>query len=214
MLITTSEGIPYPLAGDFSAIPNHIQALALSLDGLLPTWDAGYQAVVKTPSFLLRASGAGAAVTIGNSAQLPVDTTVFANAGALVSNNYQQAASDVPSWWLVGCYIALTNGGTVTANTINKVAIAATYSWGGSTFTPGPPISSVVVANPATPTGAIYGEQTETNNGGEVVQAVGVIKLFGAATVIARYVHTDTGAGATRASLAGSALWGMRLGNV
>lgn len=217
MQTTTVESIPYPLATDFAAIPQHIQAMALALDAKFSGWDANFLSITKQPSFLVRSSGAAAATSFNSLRQIPFDTVIWNNAGGTLnaSNLYVQAATDTGSWWFLGAWVTASNGGTVTVGSTNKIKLAATYPSVGSTCGPGSPASSVITANPpASVKGAIYGEAAEDNQGGMAVLAVGVMKLFNGASVGVQYAFTDPGAGATRTPGAGCCMWGTRLGNI
>lgn len=217
MLITPSEALPYPVPTDFAALPVHLQNFASALDAKWPGWDSAFTSIVKDTCFLYRTGLNSSAVASGSQIFPVWDTKVFSNltTGSVSSGSFRAPPNDT-AWWMVGCTIPLLNAGTVTVNAISRIELEPIYSGYGFADTPGaqPAPTVAVGASSARVTGAMYGESAETNQGGEVIQAVGIFRMFGtSSSIFCIFGHNDPGASATRTILAGAQFWGIRLGS-
>ena len=192
---TAVQGYPYPLTSDFADVQDAFR-LVLSIDEDLRDGQAPFRAFIGRPSFIARQTVTGSGFTSGTQT-FTVGAIDWDNTGGLVVgvNSWSQPNNEAPSWWLFGATILVNPTGAAVVGDMNMARI------------------SVSTTDPATDivtTTRHYQRNDDTNTGGEWLNVFTMAPIYQGTVSGALILSGST----QKAILAGSRLWGMRMGPV
>lgn len=199
MPFTNNKGLPYPSPNAFLDVQDTYN-LAAAVDLQAKSYLTQIAAAMQPTSYILRTTangptGSGSGDYLAGTTTAEWDPTA-GRQGALA---WSQPPSEGLSYYLVGADLFFTvTAGTpaVGNNLLGKLNVTSTDPLAGTT--------SVT---------SYYRSSFETNNGGESIQVLAIVKIYrGAIQPVVNF--TNSGGSATYAVATGSRAWGMRLGTV
>lgn len=192
---TAHEGFPYPLTPDFADVQDAFR-LATAVDAEARAQQAPMRAFMGRPSFIARQTVTGSNFLSG-SQTMTVGAIDWDNTGGLTVgvSSWRQPLAMPPSWWLFGGTLLETP----TAAAVLGEGIMAQLL-----------VTTVDQVTGASSSTSFYQRTDETGTNGEWLNVFGMAPVY-RATVSLRLLLNGT---TTKATLAGSRLWGMQLGPV